>query len=54
MSAESDKLVIKALRIAIVSAWFMIVVQIVNVAINASRECPKCPSCNVPAEKPAP
>ena len=49
MSAESDKLVIKALRMAILSAWIMITIQIVNVIISAAHSCPKCP---VPAEKP--
>ncbi len=53
MSAESDKLVIKALRMAIASAWIMILLQVAAFIIRSSSDCPKCPpSCVLPAEKP--
>lgn len=51
MSEESDKLVIKTLRTAILLAWIMIVIQVAAFIINTTRDCPK--SC-VTAEKPAP
>lgn len=52
VSAESDKLVIRSLRLAVLSAWFMILVQVANVVINLTRSCPTCPACTGPAEKP--
>lgn len=52
VSAESDKLVIKALRTAILVAWFMLASIIVQITIAVTRECPKCPACLLPAEKP--
>jgi len=49
MSAEHDKLVIKALRTAIFVAWLVMAMMIANVVISAVRS--KC-SCPVPAESP--
>lgn len=48
VSAEHDKLVIKALRTAIIVAWFVVLTMIANVVIGVVRSS-KC-SCPVPAE----
>jgi len=53
VSAESDKLVIKTLRMAIASAWIMIFLQLVHFVLKSTHDCPKCPpACVLPAEKP--
>lgn len=49
MSAETDKLVIRSLRIAVATAWMLMATMIANVVIQSCRSCPVCP---VPAEKP--
>lgn len=49
MSAETDKLTIRALRMAIASAWLMMAMTIASAVI---RSCQQCPACPVPAEKP--
>lgn len=49
---QSDLLVIRTLRSAIVCAWLVMVCMVVGVVVNTcgqrSRECPPCPQAERP------
>jgi hypothetical protein len=51
MSAETERLTLKALRLAVLAGWLMLGALVVQVAISATRACPPCATC-LPAEKP--
>lgn len=52
MSEQHDKLVIRALRTAIVCAIFMMAIQVVNVVVQALREPTDRQTCVCTPEAP--